>query len=472
MGEFVLSSQMTQFSKVHIVGIGGAGMSAIAMVLAEQGVSVSGSDLKASASFVRLRAYGVQLFLGHDAINVPKCDAVLVSSAIRKDNPEVAAAIAARIPVLFRSDFFPHLLRGKKPIAIAGTHGKTTTTSMVALALIAADSSPSYIIGGELNETGTSGAYGHGEYFVIEADESDKSFLSLGAYGAIITNLEPDHLETYGSYDVLKAAFRTFFEAVEGPKVLGTYLGDTLELSDVEGVVTFGFRPQDDYCLTDLKLGEMSTRFTLRGPGEESAQVDLLVPGRHNALNATGAIAMAHCLGVPLQLGADSLVAFTGVARRYQIRGELNGCLLVDDYAHLPAEIEAVIAASRAQWPHRRIVAVFQPHRFTRTRSLYREFARVLATADLVVLTDVYAAGETEIPGVSGELIALELNSHYEAVEALYHPQRSDLGEFMHSVIAPGDIILSLGAGDITTLATEILDNERARVYNRNDHRS
>lgn len=464
-----MKNHRDQLSRVHIVGIGGAGMSAIAMVLAEQGVRVSGSDLKASASFEKLKAYGVELFIGHDASNIGSCDAVVISSAIPSTNPEVVAANANGIALMDRSDFFPHLLRNKKPIGIAGTHGKTTTTSMLALTLIGADLNPSYIIGGELNETGTSGAHGSGDYFVIEADESDKSFLSLGAYGALVTNIEKDHIESYGNYASLKRAFYEFVSSCEGPKVVGTYLGDMDELRKIEGVVTFGEACENDFKMTDLRIREMSCEFVIEGPNKTSASVKLLVPGRHNAMNATGAIAMAFCLGVPMEQSCDALSRFTGVSRRFQIRGDVNGSLLIDDYAHLPSELSVTLDASRAQWPNRRLIAVFQPHRYTRTQLLYKEFANALTLADLVVLTDIYPAGETALPGVSAELIATELNSKYQDTEVLYHPRRNDLGEFVLSVISPGDIVITLGAGDITALSNEITELSRSKNRQRRE---
>lgn len=446
-------------------------MSAIAMVLAERGITVSGSDLKASSAFERLRGYRVKLHLGHDASNVGQVDAVLISSAITPNNPEVREAQSRGILLLDRSAFFPYLLNGKKVIAVGGTHGKTTTTSMVTLALIAANLSPSYIIGGELNETGTSGAHGQGEYFVIEADESDKSFLSLGAYGVLVTNLEADHLENYGSYGALRGAFADFVSDAMGPRIVGTYLGDTIDLQHIEDVKTFGVDSKCDFRLTDLVLSEMASKFNIIGPDGESVDVNLLVPGRHNALNATGAIAMASSLGVPMRVAADALAGFAGVTRRYQLRGELMGSLLVDDYAHLPSEVAAVIEATRSQWPTRRVVVVFQPHRYSRTQLLYGDFARELARADLVILTDVYPAGEVAIPGVSTELIASTLNSEFQEVEVLYHPPRSDLADFVLSIISPGDVILTLGAGDITALSNEILDIARLKDQNRHEPR-
>ena len=451
-----------QITSVHIVGIGGAGMSAIAMILAERGVRVTGSDLKVSAAYERLAGYGVELHLGHSADNLGEVDAVVISSAIRADNPEVRRARELGIPVVDRRGFFPRLLNGYQVIGVAGTHGKTTSTSMLTLALLAAGANPSYIIGGELNEVGTSAAHGSGTLFVVEADESDRSFLALGAYGALVTNVEPDHLESYGGYPELVAAFGKFVSGAPGPKVVGTYLGAHEALTGIEGVVTFG-EGDDDYRVESLVDSEVETSFDLRSRDGSVTHVVLAVPGRHNCLNAAGAIAMADQLGVPLEVAAAAIGRFGGVARRYQRRGERAGVTYVDDYAHLPSELEAVVSTTRAQYPHRRMVAVFQPHRYSRTRALYREFADALAKADLVVVTDVYAAGEDQLPGVSGELIASSLSQRHADVDSLYHPSRSDLAEFCLAIARPGDVVVSMGAGDITALAGEMIELARQR---------
>ncbi len=448
---------------IHIVGIGGAGMSAIAMVLAQRGVKVSGSDLKASAAYERLGGYGVELHLGHRADNVGACDMVVISSAIREGNPEVLRARELGIPVLDRRAFFPILLQGLDVVGVAGTHGKTTTTSMLTLALLANGIGPSYIIGGELNEAGTSAAHGEGNLFVIEADESDKSFLSLGVWAALVNNLEPDHLENYGSYSALISAYVEFVERAKGPKVIGSYLGDYDALLELDGVVTFGDDAGSDYWISEVVDRPEATTFRLHAPDGSETHVSLAVPGRHNCLNAAGAIAMANQLGVPIDVAARALGNFAGVTRRYQKRGERDGITYIDDYGHLPSELRAVIDTTRSQWPKRRMVAVFQPHRYSRTKTLFREFADELSRADVVVVTDVYPAGEDEIPGVSGELIAARLAARHPEVESLYHPGRSDLAEFCLAIAVPGDVVVSMGAGDITALATEMTELARQK---------
>ncbi|MDA8026543.1 MAG: UDP-N-acetylmuramate--L-alanine ligase [Actinomycetota bacterium] len=450
---------LEQLSHVHIVGVGGAGMSAIAIILSERQIHVSGSDLKASSAFERLRGYGVDLHVGHRSENIDGADLVLISSAIRPSNVEVVAALENSIPVIDRRAFFPTLMQGKRPLAVAGTHGKTTTTSMLALALIKAGLEPSYIIGGELNETGTSAAYGDGDYFVVEADESDKSFLGLGAYGVIVTNIEPDHLENYRDYSDQRDHFYQFVKAAPGPKVLGRYLGDAVEV-DSETAVTFSATPGTDYVAQVTSVDDGNLTYSITAPDGTFVESTLMIPGRHNVMNAAAAIAMAHQIGVPMETSASAISSFLGVARRYQLKGDFNGALVVDDYAHLPSEIDATLEATRSRYPGRRVVAVFQPHRFSRTQRLASDFAKSLSAADVVVVADVYAAGEVSIPGVSGELIAVELNGKYPLIDVMYHPSRSDLADVVAPLIEEGDVVLTLGAGDITSLYNEIVSIE------------
>ena len=439
-------------------------MSAIAIILSERQIHVSGSDLKASSAFERLRGYGVDLYVGHRSENIDGADLVLISSAIRPTNVEVAAALDRGVPVIDRRAFFPTLMQGKKPLAVAGTHGKTTTTSMLALALIKAGLEPSYIIGGELNETGTSAAYGDGDYFVVEADESDKSFLGLGAFGVVVTNVEPDHLENYRDYADQRDHFASFVAAADGPKVIGRYLGDTEGLIGAN-VVTFSDRDESDYVARVLSTEDGNLAYSISAPDGTSIQSTLMIPGRHNVMNAAAAVAMAHQIGVPLETSTSAISNFLGVARRYQLKGDFHGALVVDDYAHLPSEIDATLEATRARYPGRRIVAIFQPHRFSRTQRLASNFAKSLAASDVVVLTDVYAAGEASIPGVSGELIAVELNGNYPDVDVMYHPSRSDLADVVAPLVEEGDVVLTLGAGDITSLFSEMISIDSTRGF-------
>lgn len=443
--------------KIHIVGIGGAGMSAIAIVLVQQGYEISGSDLKASVAFERLRAHGVQLFVGHQSKNVEGADLVAISSAIPMSNPEVRWALENGIEVVTRSDLLPSIISSKSVIGVAGTHGKTTTTSMLSLALMRAGRSPSFLIGGELNEIGTNALWDEGDQIVIEADESDGTFLHLGCKSVIVTNVEPDHLDYYGAYGNLKNAFREFVASADGPKVVCIDSPDAAEMASMEGVVSYGFHPSATYRISDLRTDGSNTSFVVSSLQLGSVNVSLAVPGRHNVLNATSVVAMASELGVEMSSVLSSLSLFAGVARRYQYRGIYKGAILVDDYAHLPGEIEVVLETARSQDFHR-VVAVFQPHRYSRTAALYQEFAAALSKADLVIVTDVYAAGEVPIPGVTGELIFSAIRDINAEAEVHYAAHRKKVGDLLEGILREGDICLTLGAGDLTTLFGEILE--------------
>ncbi|MGZ8764269.1 MAG: UDP-N-acetylmuramate--L-alanine ligase, partial [Acidimicrobiia bacterium] len=401
---------LTEPTRVHIVGVGGAGMSAIALVLAGMGHQVSGSDLKESPGLDRLRLIGVDVRVGHAPENVPgDTDAVVISTAVPRSNVEVRAAEGAGIPVLRRAEVLAAIVATTRAIAVAGVHGKTTTSSMLALILREAGTHPSFIIGGELNEVGTNAAYDDGEWMVVEADESDGTFLELGVESAIVTNVEPDHLDHYGDFDTMIEAFADFLARVPGPKVVCA--DDPILRSIVasrpglttHGLTTYGWSDDADYRITDYEPGRVGSRYTLHRGGEVLGPIALPVPGRHNALNAAGAAAMATELGVGFDAIAQALGAFGGVARRFQFRGEAAGVTLVDDYAHLPGEIvQAIRAARESGWP--RVVVAFQPHRYSRTGRLWREFADAFDGADQLILTDIYAAGEDPVPGVSGRL--------------------------------------------------------------------
>ncbi len=441
--------------RVHIVGIGGAGMSAIAIVLSQQGHQVSGSDLKASVAFERLRAHDVKLFLGHSASNVDGADIVGISSAIPKSNPEVTWAREHGIPVLTRSQLLPLIISEKTVLGVSGTHGKTTTTSMLALALMNAGRRPSFIIGGELNEIGTNALWDQGPELVIEADESDGTFLHLGCRGVIVTNIEPDHLEYYGSYQALCDAFERFVIEAPGPKVVCADSKAANGLLGIAGVVSYGFSENSNYCISDLVATKEKTSFKVSNAYLGEVAVELAVPGRHNVSNATAVIALADQLGVDIGPVVAALSKFTGVARRFQYRGTYNGATLVDDYAHLPGEIEAVLETAASQG-YQRVVAVFQPHRYSRTASLYSEFAASFSNADVIVITDVYSAGEMPIPGITGELISSLVDANFPNKDVYYLAQRHKVGSFIQSILQPGDVCLTLGAGDLTLLYGEL----------------
>lgn len=444
-------------TRVHIVGIGGAGMSAIALVLAGMGHQVSGSDLKESPGLDRLRLAGVDISVGHARENVPAdADAVAISTAVPHANVEVRAAEAAGIPVLRRAEVLAAIVATTRAVAVAGVHGKTTTSSMLALVLRAAGTHPSFIIGGELNEVGTNAAYDDGDWMVVEADESDGTFLELGVEAAIVTNVEPDHLDHYGDFDTMIRAFSDFLGRVPGPKVV--CLDDPI-LREMVAVLpdacTYGWSDDADYRITGYEPGRVGSRYTLHRGRRELGPIALPVPGRHNALNAAGAAAMATELGIEFDAIANALGAFGGVARRFQFRGEVAGVTIVDDYAHLPGEIIQTIRAARESgWP--RVVVAFQPHRYSRTGRLWREFADAFGDADQLILTDIYPAGEDPVPGISGRLLLRCVLDAHPSLPVAYFPRRTELAERVAAYVRPGDLLLTLGAGDLTTLPDEI----------------
>lgn len=440
---------------IHIVGVGGAGMSAIATVLAAMGHRVSGSDMKPSPGLDRLRAEGVEVVVGHDAGNVGAVDAVAISTAIPASNPEVEAAKAAGIPVLRRADVLAAIVATRRTLAVAGTHGKTTTSSMLALVLVEAGVRPSFIVGGEVNEIGGGALWADGEWFVVEADESDGTFLELTHEVGIVTSVEPDHLEHYGGFDGVCAAFGRFIADSSGVAVVCADDEWARALGTAHGARQYGTSESADYRMVDISLGRSHAAFTLVRDGAELGRIELPVPGLHNARNAAAAATAALEIGVPMDAVSRALARYGGVARRFQFRGERDGVTFVDDYAHLPTEVvEALRAARTGGWD--RIVCVFQPHRYSRTEELADAFADSFAAADVVVITDVYASGEAPRPGVSGRLIADAVTGGHPDSPVLYVPGRRDLAEAVRPLLLPGDLCLTLGAGDITSLPDEL----------------
>jgi UDP-N-acetylmuramate--alanine ligase len=438
--------------RVHVVGVAGAGMSAIALVLARMGHTVSGSDIKSAAVLERLAAAGVDVHVGNRAEHVPAdADAVVYSTAIPATNVELVAAAALGIPVLHRSAALAALAATRKTIAVAGSHGKTTTASMLALILRRAGWSPSFVIGGEVNEVGSNAAFGEGEWLVVEADESDGTFLHLSPQAALVTNIEPDHLDHYGDFAGLVRAFVQFVASVDGPIVC---CADDLVAAEVaagrSGIRTYGFAPSADYRIVDEVVDARGCRFTLVVDGGERTAI--AVPaGVKASTNAAGAIAIASELGVDIEAAVSALAGFGGVARRFQYRGVRDGVTFIDDYAHLPTEVGSAIAAAR-QGPWRRVVVVFQPHRYSRTASIGPQFADAFTDADTLVLTDVYPAGETPIPGVSGRVILRAVLDRHPALSVAYLPRPADLAAVPQRYARAGDLVLTLGAGDLTTM--------------------
>jgi len=438
--------------RVHIVGVAGAGMSAIALLLARMGHEVSGSDIKSAPVLERLAAAGVEVRVGNRAEHVPdRADAVVYSTAIPRSNVELVTAEARGIPVLHRSAALAALSLSRKTAAVAGSHGKTTTASMVALILRAAEWSPSFVIGGEVNEVGTNAAFGGGEWLVVEADESDGTFLHLVARAALVTNVEPDHLDHYGSFDALVRSFEQFVDAVDGPVVVCADDEVAARIAARRPAArTYGVAATADYRIVDEVIDSSGCHFTLVARDAEPVPV-VLPAGVKASTNAAGAIALALELGVEPAAAVRALAGFGGVARRFQYRGERSGVTFIDDYAHLPTEVEAAIEAAR-RGPWRHVVVVFQPHRYSRTATIGAQFADAFAAADQVVLTDVYPAGESPIPGVSGRTILRAVLDRHPALPVAYLPKFTDLGAVPARYARAGDLVLTLGAGDLTTM--------------------
>ncbi|NNE74215.1 MAG: UDP-N-acetylmuramate--L-alanine ligase [Acidimicrobiales bacterium] len=450
---------LTAPQRVHLVGIGGAGMSAIASVLAGMGHAVAGSDLKDSPGLDRLRSAGIEVLIGHDAAHLGDVDLVAKSTAIPERNPEIIAARDRGIPVLSRSDLMTAITACKRTVAVGGTHGKTTTSSMLALVLREAGLDPSFIIGGEVNEIGTGAAWRDEDLFVVEADESDGTFVELVRDGVIVTNLEPDHLETYGGFAELQAAFDRFVADAPGPRVVCVDDPDSAALAARHDVLTYGTAPSARYQIRNVDSHREGVAFDLvdTAGDAELGSISLAVPGVYNARNATAAVVTALAYGAPFDAAQRALARYAGVARRFEARGEAGGVTFIDDYAHLPTEVREVLRAGRSgAWD--RVVCVFQPHRYSRTEQVGRDFGDAFGDADLVVITDIYAAGEAPRPGVSGKTIVDAVLDHAPGTAVAYLPHRADLVAYLSDRLRPGDLCLTLGAGDLTTVPDTVRD--------------
>jgi len=456
---------MRRIQRIHFVGIGGAGMSGIAEVLVNQGFKVSGSDLAESRTTRRLQQLGATLFRGHDAKHVEGADVLVVSSAIADENPEVTAARDFRIPVVPRAEMLAELMRFRRGIAVAGTHGKTTTTSLAASLLAEAGLDPTFVIGGLVNAWGSNARLGKGEYLVAEADESDGSFLLLQPVIALVTNIDRDHLEAYeGSFDNLKKAFLEFLHHLPfyGAAVLCLDDEQVAEMipSVTRAVVTYGLSEGADLRGTDLVQDGRVMHFKAHLPNSAGAlDVSLNLPGVHNVRNALGALAIAWELGLDLRPIVASLGSFQGIGRRFAEVGQFRlpdgDVMVVEDYGHHPSELEATINAARNGWPRRRVVAVFQPHRYTRTRDLFDEFSEVLASADVVVLTDIYPAGEDAIDGINSGALCQSIRARGRATPVLISDVLA-LPSELPAMLEEGDLVLLLGAGNIGQVAQDI----------------
>jgi UDP-N-acetylmuramate--alanine ligase len=455
--------------RVHFVGIGGSGMSGIAEVMVNLGFEVSGSDLNDTAATQRLRALGARVYLGHQADNIAGADAVVVSAAVRAGNPEVAAARAKRIPVVPRAMMLAELMRLKQGVAVAGTHGKTTTTSLIASVLAEAGMDPTFVIGGRLEAAGSHAKLGSGEFIVVEADESDASFLYLQPVLAVVTNIDADHMETYGhDFGRLRQAFLEFVEHLPfyGMAVLCVDDANVRSLIPIitKQVTTYGLAEQAQIRAVDI--AEMGDRMRFRVSrrsgtnGREQQLPDLSVtlnlPGRHNVQNALAAIAVAQELGVPDEAIVRALAGFRGVGRRFQRYGEIKlgrgvNVTLVDDYGHHPAEMAATVAAARGAYPGRRIVLVFQPHRYTRTRDCFEDFVKVLSSVDVLLLTEVYAAGEAPIVAADGRALTRAVRVAGK-IEPVFVETVNELPAAIIAAAKAGDVVITMGAGSIGTV--------------------
>ena len=461
-----MRDRMRRISRIHLVGIGGVGMGGIAEVLLNLGYAVQGSDLRETSFTRRLTRLGALVQIGHRAENIGEADVVVVSSAVGADNPEVLEARVRRKPVIQRAEMLAELMRFRHAIAVSGSHGKTTTTSLVASVLAEAGQDPTFVIGGRLKSADTNGRLGAGRYLVAEADESDASFIHLQPIMSVVTNIDTDHLGTYGGdFERLKQTFVEFLHNLPFYGLAVLCIDDPGVQSILphlhRAILTYGFSPEADVRAEDLVHDGLQSHFRVLRPGAEPLAVTLNLPGRHNVLNALAAVAVAFDLELDDAACQRALAGFEGVDRRLQVLGEISlagkSVVLVDDYGHHPTEIAATIDAVRHAWPERRLVVAFEPHRYTRTRDLLDDFAEALSAADRLLVTEVYAAGEVPIAGADGRAICRAIRSRGQ-IEPVFVPDLGDLQSLLTGVAEPGDIVLTLGAGSIGNAALQLRD--------------
>ncbi|WHI48282.1 UDP-N-acetylmuramate--L-alanine ligase [Microbulbifer sp. VAAF005] len=461
---------MRRIRRIHFIGIGGAGMSGIAEVLQNQGYEVSGSDLRESAVTDRLRKLGVKVQIGHSEENVRGVDVVVNSSAVHGDNPELIEAREKRIPIVRRAEMLGELMRYRYGIAVAGTHGKTTTTSLIASIFAADKKDPTFVIGGLVNAAGANAALGESRYLVAEADESDASFIHLQPMVTVITNIDADHMETYGGdFEKVKQIFIDFVHNLPFYG-LAVVCGDDANVQEVipkfsRPVLTYGFDEGNDYRIVEVKQEPLRSHFTVQRPKGDLLQVSVNTPGIHNVLNATAAIAVASDEGVSDEAIRQGLIGFQGVGRRFQIYGdyavsddtEADKVMLVDDYGHHPREVAATVKTVRDGWPDRRLVMIYQPHRYTRTRDLFEDFVQVLSEVDKLILLDVYSAGEAPIAGADGRTLARSLRNRGQ-VDPIFMETIDQVPPVLADLLEPGDIVLTQGAGNVGALSQRLAD--------------
>ena len=457
--------EMRRINRLHFVGIGGAGMCGVAEVLLNQGYKISGSDLRESPNTVRLESIGAEIFFGHDAANVKNADVVVYSSAIDESNPEIKAAINESKPLIARAEMLAELMRYRHSIAIAGTHGKTTTTSIVASVLAQAGFDPTFVIGGLLNSAGTNARLGESRYLVAEADESDASFMHLQPMVAVVTNIEADHMSTYGGdFENLKKYFIDFLHNLPFYGLAVLCIDDPVVRELLPRIsrpkITYGFAEDADFRIINLSQDQQVTQFeVVRKEAKDKLKITFNMPGRHNALNATAAIAIATDEGIAandIQSGIDN---FSGVGRRFDVQGEFavegGTVMLIDDYGHHPTEVAATLRALRDGWPDNRLVMVYQPHRYSRTKDLYEDFVEVLGEADVLLMLEVYSAGEKQIASADSRSLCRSIRLRGK-VDPVYVKEESEVQEILSNLVRPGDIILTQGAGSVGSLAKQL----------------
>ena len=457
--------EMRRIRRIHMIGIGGAGMSGIAEVLVNLGYEVSGSDIRPGPVTGRLQAKGIRVFMGHADTNVGNADVVVSSSAVDELNPEVVAARAARIPVVPRAEMLDELMRYRHGIAVAGTHGKTTTTSLVANIFGEAGLDPTFVIGGLVNSVGSNAQLGASRFLIAEADESDASFLHLQPMVAVVTNIEADHMDTYaGDFSVLRRTYLEFLHNLPFYGVAVLCVDDPVVremLPEVtRQVITYGVAEDADYRIDDVEKQGLSTRFAIHRPGGQAPlAINLNMPGSHNVLNAAAAVAVACDEGLDDDSILRGLAGFAGVGRRFTRMGELTlaggTAEFVDDYGHHPTEVGATLESARQVWPERRVVMIYQPHRYTRTRDLYEDFVAVLSRCDVLLLLDVYPAGEDPIPGADSRSLARSIRQRGQ-LEPIFVESVEDVPAVLGDVVGPGDVVITQGAGNIGRLAQEL----------------
>ena len=464
--------EMRRIRRIHFVGIGGSGMCGIAEVLLNQGYEISGSDISANASVRRLTNAGAIVFIGHSESNIDGADVVVKSSAVTVENPEIASARDRGIPVVRRAEMLAELMRYRHGIAIAGTHGKTTTTSLVTAILAEAGRDPTFVVGGRVNSVGTNAKLGGSRYLVAEADESDASFLHLQPMVSVVTNIEADHMETYGfDFEVMKKTYIEFLHNLPFYGLAVMCIDDEVIrglLVDVaRPLLTYGFSDDAAYRISDLRAEKRQCHFVIDRPdGLSSLNISLDIPGRHNALNAAAAIAVASDEGIPDQAIIDGLSKFGGVGRRFEVIGDYpvegGNAMLVDDYGHHPTEVKATIQAVRDGWPEKRLVMVFQPHRYTRTRDLYEDFVQVLSEVDVLLVLDVYTAGEEAIPGAGSKNICGSIRQR-GGIDPIYVESIEEVPQLLGELVRGDDLVMTQGAGSVSKLVAMLAESKLQR---------